>query len=425
MNLLKIAWGNLRIRPLSTLLSVILLAFGVGIISLLLLIEKQLSEQFNRNIRDIDMVLGYKGSPMQLILANIYHVDAPTGNIRVADAQKIIRHPMVKKAIPLAYGDNYQKFRIVGTTFDYPRHYNVDLADGHSFEEPFQVVVGANVAAETGLRLGDTFVSTHGLVQEENEEEDGHAHDQEFRVVGIYERSGTAIDNLILTPVESVWLIHAHEEDHSHAEADTASHTHAHDHTHEHAHHHVPEIDPMTQEMTAYLIIKRSAMAQILLPNLVKDTDMQLAVPAIEVNRLSQDFGLGMDALKAIAVLIMFLSFVSVFVSLYNSLKERRYELALMRTMGGGAAKLFALILLEGLLLALMGYACGLMLSRLGLAWLSSQIRQSFHYSIAQWQPEPAEWYVLAVTLLVGIVASLLPAWRAFRMDISKTLSDA
>ncbi len=145
----------------------------------------------------------------------------------------------------------------------------------------------------------------------------------------------------------------------------------------------------MTQEMTAYLIIKRSAMAQILLPNLVKDTDMQLAVPAIEVNRLSQDFGLGMDALKAIAVLIMFLSFVSVFVSLYNSLKERRYELALMRTMGGGAAKLFALILLEGLLLALMGYACGLMLSRLGLAWLSSQIRQSFHYSIAQWQPEP------------------------------------
>jgi putative ABC transport system permease protein len=145
MNLLSIAWKNLRIRPLNTFLSVVLLAFGVGIISLLLLVEKQLSEQFNRNIKDIDMVLGYKGSPMQLILANVYHVDAPTGNIKVSDAQRIIRNPMVKKAIPLAYGDNYEKFRIVGTTFDYPRHYGVELADGHSFEKPFQVVLGANV----------------------------------------------------------------------------------------------------------------------------------------------------------------------------------------------------------------------------------------------------------------------------------------
>jgi putative ABC transport system permease protein len=423
MNLLSIAWKNLRIRPLNTFLSVVLLAFGVGIISLLLLVEKQLSEQFNRNIKDIDMVLGYKGSPMQLILANVYHVDAPTGNIKVSDAQRIIRNPMVKKAIPLAYGDNYEKFRIVGTTFDYPRHYGVELADGHSFEKPFQVVLGANVVAQTGLKLGDTFESTHGLVQEDNAEEEGHSHDQKFRVVGIYERSGTAIDNLILTPVESVWLIHHHDEE-GHAEEGHEGHDHEHDHAHDHDHDHFPEIDPMTQEMTAYLIIKRSAMAQITLPNLVRDTDMQLAVPAIEVNRLSQDFGLGMDTMKGIAILIMFLSFISVFVSLFNSLKERKYELALMRTMGGGAGKLFALILLEGIVLSVVGFAVGIALSRLGLWWLSAKMQESFHYGLDTLAFEPAEGWLLAVTLAVGIVASFLPAWRAFRIDISKTLSN-
>jgi putative ABC transport system permease protein len=416
MNLLKIAWSNLRVRPLNTFLSVILLAFGVGIISLLLLVEKQLSEQFNRNIKDIDMVLGYKGSPMQLILANVYHMDAPTGNIRVSDAQRIIRNPTVKKAIPLAYGDNYMKFRIVGTTFDYPRHYGIELAEGHSFEQPFQVVLGHRVAQETGLRPGDTFTSTHGLDQEQNEEGD-HSHDAPFRVVGIYLPSGTAIDNLILTPVESVWLVHQH----GHEEE---GHDHAHDHDHDHDHHALPEIDPMEQEMTAYLIIKRMPTAQMILPNLVRDTDMQLAIPAIEVNRLSQDFGLGMDTLRAIAILIMVLSFISVFVSLFNSLKERKYELALMRTMGGSAIRLFSLILLEGALLSLIGYICGLVLSRFGLWWLSDQLSESFHYSLELQTIHPGEWTLLLVTLGVGVVASFLPAVRTFRMDISKTLSN-
>jgi len=412
MNLLKIAWSNLRIRPLNTLLSVVLLAFGVGIISLLLLVEKQLTEQFNRNIKDIDMVLGYKGSPMQLILANVYHVDAPTGNIKVSDAQKIIRNPTIKKAIPLAYGDNYQKFRIVGTTFDYPRHYGVDLADGHSFEKPFQVVLGSQVAKETGLRVGDTFISTHGLDVEQGD--DDHDHQDPFRVVGIYKSSGTVIDNLILTQVESVWYVHHH--------GDTDEDHHGHDHGHDHDHY--PELDPMSQEMTAYLLIKRLPTAQMILPNLIKDTDMQLAIPAIEINRLGQNFGLGMDTMRAIAVLIMVLSFISVFVSLLNSLKERRYELALMRTMGGSAGKLLSLLLLEGILLSLIGYVCGLLLGRLGLYWLSNQLKQSFHYSIAQWSPHPGEYVLLAITLFIGLMASFLPSLRAYQMDISKTLSN-
>ena len=122
MSWIYMAWRNLGLKKLQTLLSLILLAFGVGLVSLLMLTEKQLSDTFDRNIQDIDLVLGAKGSPLQLILANVYHVDAPTGNIRLADAQKVMRHPYIEEGIPLAYGDNYRGFRIVGSNDSYLAH---------------------------------------------------------------------------------------------------------------------------------------------------------------------------------------------------------------------------------------------------------------------------------------------------------------
>jgi putative ABC transport system permease protein len=448
MNLIKISWANLRVKPLNTLLSIVLLAFGVGVISLLLLLEKQVTEKFDRNIKDIDFVLGAKGSPMQLILANVYHVDAPTGNIKVSDAQKVIKNPMVKEAIPLAYGDNYEKWRIVGTNFKYPAHYDAKVSEGRMFSAPFEATLGKRVADETGLKVGDKFTSMHGFDNQSNEE-DAHHHDHPFVVVGILETNNSALDNLILTPVESVWLVHDHgdEEEHSsmenpahgepghvHEEGDEHDHTgenpahgeegHVHvdgdEHDHEHAHDH-----EASQEMTAYLIKKRNPLAAMMLANVVRDTNMQLADPAIEMNRLSQNFGLGMDTLKAIAILIMILSFVSVFISLYNSLKERKYELALLRTMGGSRGTLFALIMQEGLLLVIIGFVTGTILSRIGLLALSSLLKENFQYEINDLSVSSSELVLLAVTLGVGVLASLLPALRALKMDISKTLSNA
>ena len=106
---------NLKAKPLQTALSLALLAFGVGMVSLMLLTEKQVNDAFERNIKDIDLVLGAKGSPLQLILANVYHIDAPTGNILLSEAQKVVKHPYIQSGIPLAYGDNHEGYRIVGT----------------------------------------------------------------------------------------------------------------------------------------------------------------------------------------------------------------------------------------------------------------------------------------------------------------------
>ena len=432
MNLIKLALKNIKHQWLDTMLSVILLAFGLGTVSMLILVEKQTTEQFNKNIQDIDMVLGAKGSPLQLILANVYHVDAPTGNIKVGDARMVTENPTIERAIPLAYGDNFEQWRIVGTDQGYPDHYEMKLSQGQNFQSDYDACIGADVAKSTGLKLGDTFLSTHGLDQSENDEE--HAHHHGYTVVGIYEPSGTVIDKLILTPVSTVW--HAHEKGDETIVSEKV--------TTDSAAIQAPakpimKKGPMmmlrpakerkaspndNKEVTAYLLKKRTPMAQMILPNLIKETNMQLALPAIEINRLSESFGLGMDTIKAIAFVIIALSFISIFISLFNALRKRKKEIAIMRTMGATRIKVFCLIQLEGLLLVIIGGALAWGLSRLGLSILSQQLNNNFHYTFNIKDGSLEELYLFGAAILAGMIACWIPAYQAYKMDISKTLSN-
>jgi putative ABC transport system permease protein len=464
MNLLKISWSNIRHKPGNTVLSIVLLSFGIGIISLMMLLNKQIGEKFDRNIKDIDFVLAAKGSPLQSILANVYHVDAPTGNIKVSEAARIIKNPMVKEAIPLAYGDNFEKWRIVGTTAQYPNHYGCKAGEGRLFEKPFEATIGSLVANETGLKIGSTFTSNHGFDALEEGDEEGHHHDTPYTVVGIFEQSNSVIDNLILTPVESTWMVH----DHGHEEGEESADEHTEtpndaDTLKEEVLDEKPmlagdsatplegltgaevmkqmaqrpnaalltqgrnkqEEEGPEKEMTAYLIVKNNKQAFGMLSVMTENTTMQLANVAVENNRLLNNFGIGMDTIMAIAILIAAISFVSIFISLYNSLKERRYELALMRTMGGTRNKLFSLIMLEGLLLVVSGFVVGMLLSRIGLLILGNFVRENFKYNISDLGMTGGEVILLIFTLTVGVLASLLPAMRALDLDISKTLSHA
>jgi len=407
MNLLKISWSNIKHKPLNTLLSIVLLSFGIGIISMMLLLKSQISEKFDRNIKDIDFVLAAKGSPLQSMLANIYHVDVPTGNIKVSEARRIIKNPMVAEAIPLAYGDNYEKFRIVGTNEKYPNHYGCTVAEGKLFAAPFEVTIGASVAMETGLKPGSTFTSVHGY---DNAADDADAHHHQlFTVVGVFARSNSVIDNLILTPVETTWMVHEHPEYQAAADSLAADSVSA-----------EPE-----REMTAYLIKKRNKGAFGMLSKQTEDTTMQLANVAVENSRLMNNFGLGLSTITAIAIVIMVISFISIFISLFTSMRERRYELALMRTMGGTRSTLFALIIQEGLLLVLLGYAIGLLLSRAGLLVLSHFMKESFHYGLDNLAISTQELLLLGLTLFIGLLASVIPAWQAVRIDIAKTFTNA
>ena len=173
MNLVFLVWQYLKFRLLNTLLNIFLLGLGIAVITIMVLSNIQLQQKISSNAQGIDLVIGAKGSPMQLILSSIFHVDVPTGNIRISDAERFARGALVKQSIPLALGDSYNTFRIVGTNRKYAELYNARLADGAWWGNDMEVTLGSGVAALTGLTTGDRFSSAHGLTSGGHLHEDG------------------------------------------------------------------------------------------------------------------------------------------------------------------------------------------------------------------------------------------------------------
>lgn len=404
-------------RPLSTTLSLILLTLGVGMISLLLQVNRHIQQQMENNVRGIDMVVGAKGSPLQLILSAVYHIDAPTGNISLHEAEHLRENRLVAFGIPLSYGDSYKGYRIVGSNHEYPQLYEATLHTGRLWQKPFEVTIGAKVANNQNLKIGDTFVGSHGLA------EGGEAHNEHaYEVVGILNHTNAVLDQLILTATESVWEVHRHEGESEQAAETGKSHEHR---THEENH---PEEGghENEREITAMLIQFRNPMGIIQLPRMVNEsTNMQAAVPAYEINRLFSLMGVGIDTLNVIALVIMAISGLSVFISLYSALKERQYEMAFMRAYGSTRWQLVWLVLQEGLLLTLIGFLLGIFFSRSGLWFVSGLMEGDYHYSFSGWTWLREEWWLLITALSIGLLASLLPAIRVFHINISKTLADA
>jgi putative ABC transport system permease protein len=442
MNLLQLSWKNITFKPLNTSLSVILFALGVGLVALLLLLKDQMEENFDNNLAGVDLVIGAKGSPLQLILSSMYHIDAPTGNVSLEEVRPFLnpKHPLIEEAIPLSMGDNYRNYRIVGTTSNIMSWYNASIGEGKAWEQNFEVTIGAKVANDLGMKLGDTFKSSHGTVTDEGVDME-HADAESFRVVGILEPTGTVIDQLILTTPQSFWLVHDHS---SEGEETTGEQTHdGHDHEEEghhhegeahegHSHSHAAAVplplieEEGSKEITSVLVRFKGHNFQALnmQRGINENTDLQAATPAIEINRLFELVSTLEDILRALAIVIIFVSALSIFISLYSSLRDRRYELALLRVMGAGRSNLFLLIILEGVLLAIIGCVVGLLLGHGGMYFLALAMEDSYRYNFSAFKFLDMEWTLISGALIIGFLAALIPAIQASRTDISETLSE-
>ncbi len=415
MNIVILVWSYLKSKPLNTVLNIVLLALGITVITVLLLFNKQLEEKITSNAKGIDLVVGAKGSPLQLILCNIFHIDFPTGNINLKEAELIAKNRLIKKAIPLALGDSYQAYRIIGTNKEYAELYQAELSQGDWWSKDMEVTLGANVADALKFSVGDKFESTHGLTQ------GGHAHeDQKFIVKGIFKSSNSVLDNLILTNVESIW--HVHEE---HGEGEAPDSIRQQDTTF------IPSklipthpAGDSTKEITSLLIHYRSPMAAIQLPRFINGkSSMQAASPAFETARLFSILGVGVNILMSFAYVLIFISALSIFIALYNSLKERRYDLAVMRSMGASRSKLFITVLAEGSTLTCIGSLVGLVLAHGILIVLAGVVEETRKAGISGVIFYREEWIILAGSLFLGILCALLPAIQAYRTDISKVLA--
>ncbi|MDP5140143.1 MAG: ABC transporter permease, partial [Spirosomaceae bacterium] len=186
-----------------------------------------------------------------------------------------------------------------------------------------------------------------------------------------------------------------------------------------------PQTAEPDREITSALVKFRSPMGMMTVPrNINENTLMQAALPSIEVNRLFELLGVGVSTLRALALAIMLISGISVFVSLYNSLKERRYEMALMLSMGASRLQLFGMLLLEGLILGIVGYVVGLLISRVGIWLVSKQVAESYHFDISQISFQPEEGWLFLAAIGIGLLAAALPSLGIYRLNISETLAD-
>ena len=351
----------------------------------------------DNNLRGIDMVVGAKGSPLQLILSSVYHIDSPTGNISLAEAETISNNRMVGSSIKILYGDNYKGFRIVGAEKKFIELYKGVIKEGKDWDNPYEVLVGSKVYEKLKINLGDELISSHGL------RETGQSHDEgTFKVVGLLKPSNSVIDQLIITSPQSVWDIHE---------------------THDHDEH---EYEHDNREITAMLIKFKSPMNIIQFPRQINEnTNLQAAVPSYEISRLFKLFGFGIETLSYLAYLIIIVSGFSLFINLFNSMRERKYEMALIRTLGASRFQLSTMIIFESLVLTISGFILGLLFSRFGVMFVSSLMEESINYNLNSLKILNEEYWLLGLSVLIGVVSSLIPAIQVYKMNISKILADA
>ncbi len=336
MKIIALSFRYLSARPLASALNVLLLSLGLASITLVLLVRAQIDRAFERDLAGIDVVVGAKGSPLQLILAGVFHIDVPPGNIALADVQALQADPRVAELIPLSLGDSFRGFRIVGTTPDYAAHYGTRLAQGSVWTRSMETVLGAQVARATGLKPGDSFTGAHGL------DAGGPAHgDNPYRVAGVLVACGCVLDRLVLTATESVWQVHEHEK----AEAAGAAERQA---------------EQYEREVTLALIRYKSPLAAMTFPRFINgSTRMQAAAPAVEITRLLRMVGVGTEVLRGFGAVLLLTAALSVFIALWNAVRERRADLAMLRMLGASPVKVAALLVCEALWLAVLAALLG------------------------------------------------------------------
>jgi putative ABC transport system permease protein len=386
MNVAKLVAAFVAGRPLTWAFHALLLAASVALILTVLLLRQAAETRLDRDLADVDLVVGAKGSPLQLAMSAVLHVDAPTGNIPLEVAERLARDPLVATAAPVSLGDSVQGVRIVGSDRRYPALYAASVAEGRWWGAPMEAVLGASAARALGLGVGDRFQGEHGLAG-------GERHGPPYVVVGVLRPTGAVLDRLVLTDLDSVWALHETEADHVGHGGE------------EHA-----------RDVTAVLVRYQSPLGAVVLPRRVGETpDLIAASPAREAARLNELAGIGADALTRVGSAFLVLSGIGFLIALASAVLARRRDLAVLRALGASQVRIVGIVMAEGAVLALAGGIAGLVLGRLGAAYVGSR---ASGYDL----PIPAFGFLdltlLGAALALGLLAALGPALFAARADV-------
>lgn len=447
MNTFTLLLRFLAQRRIATVLTTVSVALGVALAASILTLRTESERAFSQKDMGFEVIVGAKGSPLQLVLNTLYHIGAPVGNIPLADAEKLMRDKRVRFALPMVFGDNVGGFKVIGTTtdffttFEYRKNTKVALASGRAFQANYEAVIGAEASQTLGVKVGDSVRVRHGL---ETEEQGAHDHGK-MPIVGILSASGTALDKGVFMTMRTVWDTHYHEyaeaqeaaekalaaqdttmakppntaSKHSHEEHDDDA---EHDAEHNEEHNHAIPAEFTT--VTALVVKLKSPVFYDSFVRGVNDgTSAQAALPIREILGLFAIVGNVNGVLLGVSYLVMLVAAMAIAAAMYNSLNERRREIAILRSLGAHRRTIFGLILAEAGFIGVVGFCTGLVIARCGILWsknviagiVGTRLETAWFYSFDAW--------IGAGVVALSLTVALIPAFQAYRTDVAENLA--
>ncbi|MCB9913538.1 MAG: ABC transporter permease [Planctomycetes bacterium] len=406
---------SLRQHALSSAVTVASVALAAGLVMAVFAVARQSRLAFAGGSLGYDAVLGARGSELQLVLNTVFHLETSPGNLPWSTYEAIAADPRVELALPYAVGDHYKGFRVVGTdarVFDeleYGDGRKLAFAPGGRAFDPArrEAVVGARVARETGLALGSHFQPAHGV----QEGPASHDHDEQYVVVGVLEPTGTPSDRVVWIPIEGIYRMSGHE---LRGTGDAYV-----------AEPGVP-IDDAHKEVSAVMLKLRGKQAGFQLAGEYnrRGAPTTLAWPINKsVAQLFDKLGWVQRVLELVAYLVVLVAGGTILASLYNTMNERRREFAILRSLGARRRTVFGVIVLEAATLAFLGCLLGYAVYAAILVGAASVVRAETGVVLELWSVHPALWLTPLGLVVVGALAGVLPAQKAYATDVALTLA--
>lgn len=405
--LLRVAWKSLLHRRLTTGLTVLAITAGIALLFAIERVRSGARESFASTISGIDLIVGARGSPINLLLYTVFHLGDAVNNISAATWQEFAQHSAVAAAIPLAMGDSWRGQRVIGTTADYFTHYRygdqqpLTFAQGRSFRELFDVVVGHRVAQQLQQGIGEKIVLAHGIGEVSFSQHD----DMPFKVVGILARTNTPTDRSLYVSLPAITALHLDAEERR-------------------------ALPPAAQlelpQITALLIKLQTKFTIFALQreiNTYKGEALTAIMPGVSLRSLWQTLGIAERAFLLLSFLVFGISLLGMTVALLIGLNARRQEMAILRSIGASPLYVFAVLMVEALLISVAGIFSGVLVSYLALYAFQPMLVKSLGLTTGLFVPAASELWFLLATIGCALLAGCVPAWLAYRNSLADGLT--
>ena len=416
MILLKITWRSLWNRRISLLLTLLSVAISIALLLGVEYIRKEARNSFMNTISSTDLVVGARSGQVQLLLYSVFRIGNATNNISWDSYQHFADHKWVKWTVPLSLGDSHRGYRVLGTNTDYFKYYryankqNLAFKSGEPFAGIFDTVVGAEVAAKLGYKVGDNIVLAHGsgstsFTKHEN---------KPFTITGILKPTGTPVDRTVHVSLEGIEAIHVGWEDGVTApELDLPAAS-------------VAKMDLQPKVITAFLTGLKTRSAAFRLQREINDYRREAllaAVPGIALAELWNALGQFEIVLQIITVFVLIAGLLGMLTTLLSTLNERRREMAILRAVGAYPGQVFLLFILEALIIAVLGGLMGMLITGLVVLVAQPWIASEYGLYLNYWLPQWSDWMLLMVVMLLALVFSILPGWIAYKRSLQDGLT--